>query len=250
MPLPDLSRLLHHPIPSDGAADFHALPDLSLLLRHPIPPDGAADFSALIRPRVGAGPSMNLPGPQLPLQNHQPLPSDPQLPLWSPPDTSTQRAPPSIRPAPPHHFSGAGGSPIDDPDGDLDDDLHADENDLFSAPLGNALGMLGGGDADMDDDEGMELDPSRRRVISLDSPPSGKRTFCDLGATQFALSTEPRNTDDLLTGLEIISPDDIAAEFAALEELKRTEEVQSINEVEVLVGNAFDFDELDPVGSG
>ncbi|KAG1856401.1 hypothetical protein DFJ58DRAFT_727240 [Suillus subalutaceus] len=173
MPLPDLSRLLHHPIPSDGAADFHALPDLSLLLRHPIPPDGAADFSALVRPRVGAGPSMNLPGPQLPLQNHQPLPSDPQLPLWSPPDTSAQRAPPSIRPAPPHHFSGAGGSPIDDPDSDLDDDLHADENDLFSAPLGNALGMLGGGDADMDDDEGMELDPSRRRVISLDSPPSG-----------------------------------------------------------------------------
>ncbi|KAG1842980.1 hypothetical protein DFJ58DRAFT_916056 [Suillus subalutaceus] len=55
---------------------------------------------------------------------------------------------------------------------------------------------------------------------------------------------------DLLTGLESISPDDIAAEFAALEELKRTEEVQSINEVEVLVGNAFDFDELDPVGSG
>ncbi|KAG1848442.1 hypothetical protein F4604DRAFT_1812869 [Suillus subluteus] len=50
------------------------------------------------------------------------------------------------------------------------------------------------------------------------------------------LSTEPRNADDLLAGLDNISADDIAAEFASLEELKRTEEVQSINEVEVPVG--------------
>ncbi|KAG1812331.1 hypothetical protein EV424DRAFT_1542189 [Suillus variegatus] len=201
-PLPDLSLLLHHPngpalsllllhpIPSDGAADFHALPALSLLLLHPIPPDGAADFSALVRPRGGAGPSTNLPGPRLPPQNHQPLPSDPQPPLWSPPDTSAQRAPPSIRPGPtgaqhappstlhpppsqhpPPHFSSTGGSPIDDPDGDLDDDPHADENGPFFAPLGNALGLLGGGDVEMDDGDGMELDPSHRHVISLDSPP-------------------------------------------------------------------------------
>ncbi|KAG1856402.1 hypothetical protein DFJ58DRAFT_745321 [Suillus subalutaceus] len=160
----------------DHAADYYSLipPSSKPSAPHPHPPD----------------PQLFPPDPQLPLQNHQSLPSDPQLPLWSPPDTSAQCAPPSIRPgptgaqhappntlhpppftAPPHHFSGTGGSPIDDPDGDLDDDLHADENDLFSAPLGNALGMLGGGDADMDDDEGMELDPSCRRVISLDSPP-------------------------------------------------------------------------------
>ncbi|KAG2335572.1 hypothetical protein BDR05DRAFT_1006669 [Suillus weaverae] len=114
---------------------------LTLLLHHPIPPDGTADFSALIRP---------------------PASSDPQLPLWSPPDTSAQRAPPStLHPPPsqhPPHFSGTGGSPIDDPDGDLDDDPHADNNNPFFAPLGNALSM-------------MELDPSRRHVISLDSPP-------------------------------------------------------------------------------
>jgi hypothetical protein len=35
----------------------------------------------------------------------------------------------------------------------------------------------------------------------------------------WALSTEPRNADDLLAGPESISPDDIATEFAALEVL-------------------------------
>ncbi|KAG2034079.1 hypothetical protein BDR03DRAFT_1013688 [Suillus americanus] len=64
------------------------------------------------------------------------------------------------------------------------------------------------------------------------------------------LLTEPRNADYLLAGLESISPDDVAAEFAALEELKRTEEVHSMNEVEVLEGNAFNFDELDRVEQG
>ncbi|KAG0706453.1 hypothetical protein DFH29DRAFT_995838 [Suillus ampliporus] len=93
MLLPDLSLLLHHPIPRNG-------PALSLLLHHPIPPDGAANFSALVHPRGGAGPSMNLPGPQLPPQNPQPLPPDPQLPLWSPPDTGAQRAPTSTWPSP------------------------------------------------------------------------------------------------------------------------------------------------------
>ncbi|KAG1853162.1 hypothetical protein DFJ58DRAFT_396696 [Suillus subalutaceus] len=52
------------------------------------------------------------------------------------------------------------------------------------------------------------------------------------------LSTEPRDANDLLAGPESISPDDIAAEFAALKELKRTEEVHNVNEVEVLEGNA------------
>ncbi|KAG2092160.1 uncharacterized protein F5147DRAFT_822658 [Suillus discolor] len=127
--------------------------------------DHAADYYSLIRPCGGAGPSTNPPGPQLPQlhpQNSQPpppdpqlLPPDPQLPLWSPPDTSAQCAPPSIRPGPmgaqhapqhpPPHFSGTGGSPIDDPDGDLDDDPHANDNGPFFAPLGNMLGMLDGG---------------------------------------------------------------------------------------------------------
>ncbi|KAG1733162.1 hypothetical protein EDB19DRAFT_2041319 [Suillus lakei] len=57
------------------------------------------------------------------------------------------------------------------------------------------------------------------------------------------LSTEPRDADDLLAGPESISPDNVAAEFAALKELKRTEEIQSIDEDEVLEGNVFDFDE-------
>ncbi|KAG1728442.1 hypothetical protein EDB19DRAFT_1913788 [Suillus lakei] len=64
------------------------------------------------------------------------------------------------------------------------------------------------------------------------------------------LSTEPREADDLLAGPESILPDDVAAEFAALEELKRTKEVQSIGKVEVLEGNAFDFGELDRVEQG
>jgi len=64
------------------------------------------------------------------------------------------------------------------------------------------------------------------------------------------LSIEPRNADDLLAGSESILLDDIAAEFAALEELKKTEEGQSVDEVEVLEGNAFDFDELDRVEQG
>ncbi|KAG1801253.1 uncharacterized protein BJ212DRAFT_1399201 [Suillus subaureus] len=57
------------------------------------------------------------------------------------------------------------------------------------------------------------------------------------------LSTEPRDANDLLAVPESILPDDITAEFAALEELKRTEGVQNINGVEVLEGNTFDFDE-------
>ncbi|KAG1754162.1 hypothetical protein EDB19DRAFT_1902323 [Suillus lakei] len=39
------------------------------------------------------------------------------------------------------------------------------------------------------------------------------------------LSTEPGDADDLLAGPESISPDDVAAEFSSLEELKRTEDV-------------------------
>ncbi|KAG2124570.1 hypothetical protein BD769DRAFT_1467779 [Suillus cothurnatus] len=39
-----------------------------------------------------------------------------------------------------------------------------------------------------------------------------------------SLSTESRNADDLFVGPESILLDDIAAEFAALEELKKTEE--------------------------
>ncbi|KAG1893611.1 uncharacterized protein F5891DRAFT_985673 [Suillus fuscotomentosus] len=137
--------------------------------------DHATDYYSLIRPHGGAGPSTNLPGPQLPQpdpqlpqlhpKNPQPpppdpqlLPPDPQLPLWSPPDTSAQSTPPSIQPSPmgaqhtppstlhpppsqhpPPHFPGTEGSPIDDPDGDLNNDPHADDNDPFFAPLGNTL---------------------------------------------------------------------------------------------------------------
>ncbi|KAG1840369.1 hypothetical protein DFJ58DRAFT_845374 [Suillus subalutaceus] len=49
---------------------------------------------------------------------------------------------------------------------------------------------------------------------------------------------------------ESISPDDIATEFAALKELKRTEEDESFDKVEVLEGNGVDFGELDPVEQG
>ncbi|KAG1906592.1 uncharacterized protein F5891DRAFT_975364 [Suillus fuscotomentosus] len=64
------------------------------------------------------------------------------------------------------------------------------------------------------------------------------------------LLAEPLDADDLLSGPESISPDNIAAEFAALKELKRTEEVHDIDKVEVLEGNVFDFDELDCVKQG
>ncbi|KAG2114613.1 uncharacterized protein F5147DRAFT_769928 [Suillus discolor] len=57
-----------------------------------------------------------------------------------------------------------------------------------------------------------------------------------------SLSAKPRDADDdLLAGAESISPDEITAESAVLEELKKIEEVQNINKVEVLEENAFDF---------
>ncbi|KAG2043761.1 hypothetical protein BDR03DRAFT_939850 [Suillus americanus] len=61
------------------------------------------------------------------------------------------------------------------------------------------------------------------------------------------ISTEPRDANDHLAGPESILPDDVqvVADFAALEELKRTENIQSIVEVEVLERDAFDFGELD-----
>lgn len=57
----------------------------------------------------------------------------------------------------------------------------------------------------------------------------------------------PIDPGDTLAGPESIAPDDIAAEFAALGELKRTEDsdIQSsepIGEVEALEGNALDLD--------
>ncbi|KAG1785076.1 uncharacterized protein HD556DRAFT_1451102 [Suillus plorans] len=55
------------------------------------------------------------------------------------------------------------------------------------------------------------------------------------------MTAKPHDADDdLLAGAESISPDDITAESAVLEELK-IEEVQNINKVEVLEENAFDF---------
>ncbi|KAG1811776.1 uncharacterized protein BJ212DRAFT_1589239 [Suillus subaureus] len=48
------------------------------------------------------------------------------------------------------------------------------------------------------------------------------------------LLTEPRDADDLLAGPKSISPDDGSPDFAVLKELKRTEEDESFDEVEVL----------------
>ncbi|KAG1857993.1 hypothetical protein C8R48DRAFT_775450 [Suillus tomentosus] len=62
---------------------------------------------------------------------------------------------------------------------------------------------------------------------------------------QAPLSTEPRDADDFFASPESILPD---AEFAALEESKKTEEVLSVHEV--LEGNAFDFNKLDRVEEG
>jgi hypothetical protein len=52
----------------------------------------------------------------------------------------------------------------------------------------------------------------------------------------------PRN---LVTKMIFLRVHDIATEFVALEELKRTEENENINEVEVLEGKVFDLSELD-----
>ncbi|KAG2036087.1 hypothetical protein BDR03DRAFT_1012002 [Suillus americanus] len=68
-------------------------------------------------------------------------------------------------------------------------------------------------------------------------------TAQDLSEASFAwaplLSTEPHDADDLLAGTESISPDDIAAEFAALKKLKGAEEVQSNNETLDSVNHRF-----------
>ncbi|KAG1853886.1 hypothetical protein DFJ58DRAFT_883165 [Suillus subalutaceus] len=100
---------------------------------------------------------------------------DSRLPLPNQLDTGAQRSPPAYLPPshhPPPHFTGAGGSPVDDPDGDLYDDPYADDNGPLSAPLGNALDVLDG-DVNMydddDDDDGVEYNSSRCRVVS--SPP-------------------------------------------------------------------------------
>ncbi|KAG0702154.1 hypothetical protein DFH29DRAFT_999530 [Suillus ampliporus] len=146
--------------------------------------------------------------PQLPSPDPQPPSPDPQLPSPSPHAASAQpRAastqpyaasaqpdpagllyppppsrhpppfmapPPPSRHPPPPHYTGTWGSPIDDPDGDLDADPHAAADDgdgPFFAPLGNVLDTLDD-DFDMyDNDARPEFNSSRRHVISLDSPP-------------------------------------------------------------------------------
>ncbi|KAG1849120.1 hypothetical protein DFJ58DRAFT_729607 [Suillus subalutaceus] len=82
------------------------------------------------------------PNPRLPPPNPQPPLQDSRLPLPNQLDTGAQRSPPAYLPPshhPPPHFTGAGGSPVDDPDGDLYDDPYADDNGPLSAPLGNAV---------------------------------------------------------------------------------------------------------------
>ncbi|KAG0694850.1 hypothetical protein DFH29DRAFT_880411 [Suillus ampliporus] len=101
------------------------------------------------------------------------LPQAHMLPALSPIPQVSCTPPPSWHPPPPH-YTGTWGGPIDDPDGDLDADPHtaADDGDSpFFAPLSNALDTLDD-DFDMyDNDAGLEFNSSRRRVISLDSPP-------------------------------------------------------------------------------
>ncbi|KAG1874827.1 hypothetical protein F4604DRAFT_1924947 [Suillus subluteus] len=276
MPLPDLSLLLHHPIPPDGAADFSALvrprggagPQLSALLQALyIPPSFTAPPSSFFRhweqsnrrspisPTTQPSPmptscmpnSYSLHSPEIPLMsgssdqaprcdivpmkgfvhevlrrsrtsgsvlqtalcyleairaksqswshgrrvalgplapwlaphNHQPLPSDPQLPLWSPPDTSAQRAPPSTLHPPLLHSTpllifpalGAVQSTIQTVTSMTTPTPM--KTILFLPPLATRWVCWMGGDVDMDDDDGMVLDSSRCRVISLDSHPSG-----------------------------------------------------------------------------
>ncbi|KAG2754068.1 hypothetical protein P692DRAFT_20870182 [Suillus brevipes Sb2] len=86
---------------------------------------------------------------------------------------------------PPPHFTSTGGHPIDDSNGDflndpyVDDDGssaddHVDDYGPFSAPLGNALDTLDGGDGgdiNIHYDDEMQFRYAWHRAVSLDSPP-------------------------------------------------------------------------------
>ncbi|KAG1880767.1 hypothetical protein F4604DRAFT_1922390 [Suillus subluteus] len=166
-----------------------ARPELPPLNPHHIPtsaqpsPTSAQPIPSSVQPthpsRYAAGtqpiPPPSLQHPLPPLSQHPPPPS---FAVSSPPSFAHRPPPPLQYPPPLLPQPGAGGGPIDDPDGDMDDDPHADDNDdddndgPFGAPLGNALDTL---DRDFemcdDADDGLEVNSSRHRVFSLDSPP-------------------------------------------------------------------------------
>jgi hypothetical protein len=61
------------------------------------------------------------------------------------------------------------------------------------------------------------------------------------------LSAQPQDADDLLAGPETILPDDIAVAFVIMEGQEQLEGLEGIDDIEVLEGNAIDFDELDRI---
>ncbi|KAG1729495.1 uncharacterized protein EDB91DRAFT_1253008 [Suillus paluster] len=118
-------------------------------------------------------PQLPPPLPQLPPPLPQLPPPLPQLPLQSPHAASAQPNPAITLYPPPPHYTGAGGSPITDLDGDLSADPHATANDddrPFFAPLGNALLTLDR-DFNMYNNNGLEFNSSWHRVVNLNSPP-------------------------------------------------------------------------------
>ncbi|KAG2117884.1 uncharacterized protein F5147DRAFT_768022 [Suillus discolor] len=127
--------------------------------------DHTTDFYNLIHPCEGASPSTN--------QEPQHPSTHPQHPLPSPHDAGNQCIPPYVPPSQhPPHYTGTEGNLIDDLDGDLYNDPHADEDELgpFSAPLGNVLDTLDGDINMCDDDDDREFN-SHYDVIILNSPP-------------------------------------------------------------------------------
>ncbi|KAG2108238.1 uncharacterized protein F5147DRAFT_773819 [Suillus discolor] len=149
--------------------------------------DHAATFYVLVHPRGGGAspsarqhtsspqpPPLQQPLPP-PLQQSLPPPLQQSLPPLQHPLPPLQHSlpPSSWHSLPPLWHPGAGGNLIDDPDGDMDDDFYADDDDgVFHAPLGNALDALDG-DFEMhdDDDISQEFNSSRCHFISLNSPP-------------------------------------------------------------------------------
>ncbi|KAG0694851.1 hypothetical protein DFH29DRAFT_880412 [Suillus ampliporus] len=106
--------------------------------------DHAADFYALVRPCGGLVPLLtktllalsSLPQTLSSLSQAHMLPALSLIP-------KALRTP--FTAPPPPHYTGVGGSPINDPDGDLNADPHAAADDgdgPFFAPLGNALDTL------------------------------------------------------------------------------------------------------------
>ncbi|KAG1853885.1 hypothetical protein DFJ58DRAFT_728011 [Suillus subalutaceus] len=118
------------------AVDFYALihrhgglvpPPIKLLLA----PSSLPQAHTLLDPQLlQLDPRLLKPNPHL-------LQPTPRLPLPKQLDTGAQCSPPAYLPPshhPPPHFTGAGGSPVDDPDGDLYDDPYADDNGPLCSP--------------------------------------------------------------------------------------------------------------------